>query len=152
MSVEWFHYHSAFELVVGVNLAIFALPNLREPAIHAEADRWVRLLRLIPPDHDEFVPSREGARSFALVRRELEKQTDVVRFACLVVVAVCAGFLYWGTAVADDVPTYPCVIWFVIALSWMPVIVLCGLDVAARCRLAESSRTRRSLENKALAG
>ncbi len=151
MPSPWFHYHTAFELLAGANLALFALPNLRRPAIDGEEKRWASLLSIVPQGDLLYGRVLAGVSGFRRAVVSVEGQADSVRAFCLVMAAVCAGTLLVATANADETPD-PATPWIVIAASLAPSIVLFGLDAKARCKLRESSVLRRSLENEALQG
>jgi hypothetical protein len=149
MSSPWYHYHTALELLAGANLALFAFPNLRQPAIEAEHRRWLSLLEAVSPGHCNYVEVLAGMAAFSQARRQIEQQTDSVRAFCLVVAVLCTGTLLWATARAEDRPD-PLGPWLAITVSLAPGIVLVGLDGNARYRLQESSAVRRRLEKEAL--
>jgi hypothetical protein len=149
MSSPWYHYHTAFELLAGANLALFAFPNLRQPATEAEHRRWVSLLEAVRPGDNAYVRVLAGLSAFRQARQRIEQQTDSVRAFCLVVAVLCTGTLLWATARAEERPA-PLGPWLVILVALAPAIVLVGLDGAARCRLRESAAVRRCLEKEAL--
>lgn len=150
MPVQWYHYHSAFELAVAVDLAIFALPNIREPAITAETGRWERLCLIVPPNHAQYVESRTAMRTFLLVKRDIDAKLEHVRGFCAILVAICSCVLVWGTVFADEVPTAVDLIWLIWGISVTPVVIVAGLDGAARRRLLASSSVRQRIENEVI--
>jgi hypothetical protein len=147
---EWYHYHSAFEFSAGVDLALFAIPALRQPAIETETKRWLALSQIPSRDHQRYPDIRNGLRRFELIKREIERRTDRVRTYSLWLVALCGAFLAWGTAFADATPTEPLLLWLALFVALTPAIIFVGLDARARCILRESSRLRQILEKEVL--
>ena len=149
MSTPWYHYHTAFELLAGANLALFAIPGFRRPAIDAEEGRWASLLAAVEPGQRWYPEILKGRSEFRRVTRGLEQETDTVRGFCLAAAVLCTAMLLLATARAEIQPE-PVVPWIAIVVALLPAIILFGLDAIARCRLRQSSGVRRSLENEAV--
>jgi hypothetical protein len=147
MSSPWFHYHTAFELLAGANLALFALPNLREPAIAGEARRWASLQAIAGPGHCRHTDVLAGVSAFRRATRDIERQIEGVRMFCLANAALCTGTLLWATARAEETPD-PLGPWIILSMALAPAIILFGLDGNARSRLRQSAAMRRRLENE----
>lgn len=146
----WANYQSAFQLVVGANLAIAALPPLGQPALDAERRRWESLLRLASIEHERHAEVRAGMVEFAAARRELERQVDSVRKACWWLATAATGVLLFATYFADsEVNIFIATVTIVVGA--LPALVLVGLNRRARNRLGASSGARRGLE-KAMGG
>jgi hypothetical protein len=144
----WYHYHSVLEFTAAIDLAIVALPNLREPALAAETSRWDRLAKIISLDDPKFAETREAMWQFVSVKRDLETKIESVRSFAAFLVAVCAIVLVYGTVNADQELLNPGFLWIAVGVSLTPVVIVCGLDREARRRIRASSRVRQSLENE----
>jgi hypothetical protein len=151
MSSSWYHYHSALELLAGANLAIYAFPNIRRPAIEGEEDRWDKLLAAATTGTPPYPRVLEGISDFRREKQIIVQRRDDVRSWCLIVAILCVGTLLWATAWPEDQP-FPGGPWTVILVSLGPAIFFFGLDVDARYRLRQSSAVRRSLESEVFPG
>jgi hypothetical protein len=148
MEVQWYHYHSAFELSAAIDLAIFAIESIRKPAITAESGRWESLYAIVRPDHPRYLDFSVARRSFILIKRDIDNKLDRVRVFCIVLVAICSSVIVWATVYADESPEDPGLVWLVWAISISPAVIVFAINGEARSRVAESSVVRREIEDE----
>jgi hypothetical protein len=142
---KWSHFHTIYEVMVGVNLALFTFPALRQPHLNDEAGKWATLLRLIPHSDRRYEEVHRVANEFESARRDIEHRTSAVQTYCAWVAVLCLATLIWATAAADD-DANPIAAWGVVSLSLTPATILFGLNGEAGRKINLFSTTRSHIE------
>ena len=96
-ALQWVDFHSAVQYVAGLNLALFALPALRQPAIEQEGKACESLQALAPLGHPQAAAAARVADDFHEARHRLEQRNRGLRWACLGVAAASSLVLMWAT-------------------------------------------------------
>ncbi len=145
MENAWSNYQAAFGLVVGFNLALAALPTLRQPAIDTERRRWQSLLQVAHPSHESHLAVRKAYVDFASLAHQLEKHFNIIRQASWVASLIATAALLWATFDADRAAdTRDAAV--VLAVGAVPGIALLLLNWHASLRLQASAYNRKALE------
>jgi hypothetical protein len=148
MYPHWQHFHSAFEALAALNVALFTFPGLRHPVITGEAKRWNSLRRSVKIDNPAYVSVAEAAILFSKTRVALEEEYDTVRRFCLAAGVLATAMLLVATGLAED-EAQPVVAWGTVGIAILPAIILYGKNRGAQARLGALSVLRLSLQNKA---
>jgi hypothetical protein len=91
MPASWGSFQSAIQLVVGANLALFALPKLRQPVIETETGRWEALLQsVLTVDADRQTAIRSAHVRFITALYKVEGKIDAVKGFSLATAAFAA--------------------------------------------------------------
>jgi hypothetical protein len=145
MSTQWQHFHSAFEAMAALNVALFTFPGLRQPLFTAEVRRWNSLLRSVKFNNCAYVRVAEAAILFSKTRQSLEEEYNAVRCCCLAAGVLSTFMLMVATALAED-EARPAFAWGTVIVTILPAIILYGKNRSSRSRLEELSKLRLDLQ------
>jgi hypothetical protein len=138
-------FQSAVQFVAGANLALFALPNLRQPALEEETRKWVALTAAVRPSAEEWAQVRVSRLKFLDLQRDLYQKSAFAKTLSLWFAAVYAGLLIW-TSAAAEVPTDGG-FWVLVSVAGaIPAAVLVDLNAKSRMRLEKLRVERNEIE------
>ena len=141
-ALQWVDFHSAVQYVAGLNLALFALPALRQPAIEQEGKACESLQALAPLGHPQAAPAARVADDFHEARHRLEQRNRGLRWACLGIAAASSLVLMWATLWAKHTAN----LWIAWATASLGLLPGAGLFVLDRLAFRELSGIRRKRE------
>ena len=96
------NFHTAYEVMAAVKLALFTFPALRQPLVEDEARKWNTLLRVISPRDCSHEALHAAAIEFEDARGELEQKNSAVGRYCAGVAILCSVVLAVATYSADE--------------------------------------------------
>lgn len=141
----WLDFHTAFETMAGVNVALFTFRELRQPGLEREGRQWQGLVDSVPIGTDLRRRVHETQNQFELTRREIESDSTTARNWCAVVAAMCVFTLGWATYRAQS-DAYAPVAWLVLAISTTPAIIFVGHNARIKGIVDSFSTKRRQFE------
>ena len=147
MSATWLHFHSALEVMTGVNLALFGFDRLRQPSLDRETQEWSDLIAIASLRHRDNDKVLQADTEFRQNKQELAAKTSAVKGFCAVLAAFAALVLFWATYAAEQ-EVVPWIAWGTIIATSLPPIILIALDAEARQHLIEIAARRNALERE----
>ncbi len=144
----WVNYQAAFGLVVGVNLALVALPSLRQPQLDFESTRWKKTLDNYPPSHGSHASVRQEYVAFTKAARAIEKQSSVINAVCFVISIAAAVLLVMSTFLADE----SAITWLAASAMFigaLPSVAFFFLNVHVRAQINTFASSRRKFDEAA---
>jgi hypothetical protein len=150
----WVSFQSAIQLSVGANLAIFALPNLSQPAIQTASRRWDALLSVVPASEPGHTEIRARMLEFQRLKRELERANSQIRRLSLWIAAPSAVLLVVASYLAERqlTPLESCIVAASFVLGAIPAVVLVGLNERASTTLRSLDDERMAFQAQAASG
>jgi hypothetical protein len=83
MSEEWLDFHTLYEALAAINVALYAVPELRRQSwLDHETANWEKLMKGACPSHPRLPDAHEAYNAFEEARIEIETKKESIRSYC----------------------------------------------------------------------